>query len=128
MTDDTRPAADEREHGPQPLIGLLEGWGLTHTDLVEISPEQLTFKQMERATSGRHLTLKMRQKVTRTLNFAVWGRLRDEERETFEEYFPKHLFSYNKGYDAAASPLNESFDLSDRKARRDFLIELGLVE
>lgn len=123
-----QPTATDREHGSQPLADLLEQWGLTRADLVEVSPEQLSFKQAEKATSGRQLTLKMRQKLARTFNFAVWGRLTDEERESFEEYFPKHLFSYNKGYDSAAAPLNDPYDLAERKVRRDFLLELGLIE
>jgi hypothetical protein len=44
------------------------------------------------------------------------------------EYFPKHLFSYNKGYNAQAGDLNEDrlVDLSKREVRRDFLRELGI--
>ena len=121
--------SEERDFGPQPLATLLEKWGISNHDMVEISPEQLTHKQVQRASQGRMLTLKMKQKLARTLNFAVWGRLTDEERENFEEYFPKHLFSYNKGYDAAAAELNGALiqDFSERKVRRDFLIELGKV-
>lgn len=121
--------SEERDFGPQPLATLLEKWGLSNHDMVEISPEQLTHKQVQRASQGRMLTLKMKQKLARTLNFAVWGRLTDEERKNFEEYFPKHLFSYNKGYDAVAAELNGALiqDFSERKVRRDFLIELGKV-
>lgn len=85
---------DQRELGVQPIAKLLEFSGLSHHDLVEVSPEQLTHKQVQRATQGRRLTLKMKQKIARTVNFALWGRLTDEEREGFVEYFPKHLRSY----------------------------------
>ena len=85
---------EERDFGSQPLASLLEGWGLSNHDLVEASPEQLTHKQVQRACQGRKLTLKMKQKLARTLNFAVWGRLTNEEREGFTEYLPKHLRSY----------------------------------
>lgn len=70
----------------------------------------------------------MRQKLARTLNFAIWGRLKNEERETFTEYFPKHLFNYDKGHRDDPPGMTEPFNLSERKVRRDFLIELGKVE
>ena len=120
---------EERDFGPQPLEALLERWGISHHGLVEVSPEQLTHKQVQRASQGRKLTLKMKQKLARTVNFAVWGRLTNEERELFTEYFPKHLFSYSKGFDAEAADVNESLvqNLSERRVRRDFLNEIGKV-
>ncbi len=121
---------EERDLGPQPLAALQERWGLTNHQLVEASPEQLTHKQVQRAASGRRLTLKMKQKLARTVNFAIWGRLTNEEREKFEEYFPKHLFNYDKGYQESAPDINESHlqNLGDRKIRRDFLAELGKID
>ncbi len=122
--------SDDRDLGPQPLAGLLECWGLSHHDLVEVSPEQLTHKQVQRAAQGRRLTLKMKQKVARTLNFAVWGRLTDEERQEYFEYFPKHLFSYNKGWEKDFSDPNENLYglLEGRRIRRDFMIEIGKID
>jgi len=121
--------SDERDFGSQPLNLLLEQWGLSNHDLVEVSPEQLTHKQVQRACQGRKLTLKMKQKLARTLNFAVWGRLTNEEREMFTEYFPKHLFNYSKGFDADALEVNEKLiqSLEERRVRRDFLNEIGKV-
>ena len=116
----------ELDLGPQPLEGIMNGWGLSHHNLVEVSPEQLTHKQVQRASSGRKLTLKMKQKVSRTLNFAVWGRLTNEEREQFVEYLPKHLFNYNRGYEEGDPNLEMYPLLEGRKVRRDFLEELGL--
>lgn len=120
---------EERDFGLQPLEALLERWGISHHGLVEISPEQLTHKQVQRASQGRKLTLKMKQKLARTVNFAIWGRLTNEEREGFEEYFPKQLFNYSKGYDKQAPEINEGIiqSLEDRKVRRDFLNEIGKV-
>ena len=92
---------DTRDRGPQPVGDLMERWGLSNHDLVDASPEQLTHKQVQRACKGRVLTLAMMQKVTRTLNIAVWYRLKKEEREDYFEYFHKHLFNYAKGFDAA---------------------------
>ncbi len=91
----------ELDLGTQPLDGLMEAWGLSNHDLVDASPEQLTHKQVQRARKGRRLTLAMMMKVTRSLNIAVWYRLTKEERETYFEYFHKHLFDYAKGYDPA---------------------------
>lgn len=119
---------EERDLGPQPLEDLLQAWGLSHHDLVEVSPEQLTHKQVQRAASGRRLTLKMKQKLARTLNFAIWGRLTNPEREQYFEYFPKHLFSYDKGYVAEFKDPNASFyaAIEGRKLRSDFKAELGI--
>jgi transcriptional regulator with XRE-family HTH domain len=85
---------DEREHGEQPLDGMMKAWGLGNHDLVDASTEQLTHKQVQRARHGRTLTLAMMQKTTRALNIAVWYRLKREERELYFEYLHKHLHSY----------------------------------
>lgn len=89
----------ERDLGTQPLDGMLAAWGLDNHELVDASPEQLTHKQVQRARKGRMLTLAMRQKLARSLNIAIWYRLKKDERESYFEYFPKHLFAYHKGYD-----------------------------
>ena len=119
---------EERDLGPQPLEEILQGWGLSHHSLVEASPEQLTHKQVQRACSGRRLTLKMKQKLARTLNFAVWGRLTDAEREGYVEYFPKHLFSYDKGWIQGSTDPNSALYgvIEGRKLRSDFKAELGI--
>ncbi|MCW1912027.1 hypothetical protein OJ996_00470 [Luteolibacter sp. GHJ8] len=90
---------EEREHGTQPLDALMTAWGLGNHDLVDVSTEQLTHKQVQRARTGRTLTLKMMQKTTRALNIAVWYRLKKDERETYFEYFHKHVFNYAKNHD-----------------------------
>ena len=68
---DEEATATGRNHGEQPLDELMKRWHLTNHDLVEISPEQLTHKQVQKARQGRQLTLKMMQKVCRALNVAV---------------------------------------------------------
>ncbi|MGJ8697381.1 MAG: hypothetical protein ACSHYF_13770 [Verrucomicrobiaceae bacterium] len=120
-------STEERDFGVQPLDAILTGWNLTNHQVVEISPEQLTHKQVQKSRKGRKLTLKMKQKLARSVNFAVWGRLTSQEREKYVEYFPKHLFSYDKGYDAAAGDPNAALyiDLAERKVRNDFRKELG---
>jgi hypothetical protein len=119
---------EERDLGIQPLDAILIGWQLDNHDVVEASPEQLTHKQLVRARNGRRLTLKMMTKVARTVNFAIWGRLDNEEREQFTEYFPKHLFSYSKGWDAAFVDPNKALYgvITGREIRADFREELGL--
>ena len=123
----SQPDPEKRDFGPQPLAALLEHSGLSHHDLVELSPEQLNHKQVQRAAQGRKLTLKMKQKLARTANFAIWGRLTNEERENFTEYFPKHLFNYTKGFEQGAPDPNEELvgGIAERKVRRDFLAEIG---
>ena len=88
-----------RDRGDQPVGELMEAWSLGPHDLVDASPEQLTHKQVQRARKGRMLTLAMMQKVTRSLNIAIWYRLDADERERFFEYLHKHLFNYAKGHD-----------------------------
>ena len=119
---------EERDLGTQPLDASLNGWQLDNHDVVEASPQQLTHKQIVRARNGRKLTLKMMMKVSRTVNFAIWGRLTDEERETFTEYFPKHLFSYSKGWESAMADPNLGLygTIEGRELRADFREELGL--
>jgi hypothetical protein len=96
----TRRVNEDREHGPQPLDALMTAWGLGNHDLVDASTEQLTHKQVQRARTGRTLTLHMMQKVTRALNIAIWYRLKKDERETYFEYFHKHVFNYAKNHEA----------------------------
>ncbi|MFT4177518.1 MAG: hypothetical protein QM627_12810 [Luteolibacter sp.] len=97
-----------RNHGTQPLDGLMSRWNLTNHELVEVSTEQLNHKQVQKARKGRQLTLSMMQKVQRTLNVAIWQlRLTKEQRELFTEYPHRQLFSYAKGYDADWQDPNE---------------------
>ena len=84
---DEEATATGRNHGEQPLDELMKRWHLTNHDLVEISPDQLT--------------LKMMQKVCRALNVAIWERLTPMQKEQYFEYMHKHVFSYAKGYDPA---------------------------
>lgn len=91
---------NERNHGPQRIDAIMQAWGLDNHDLVIVSIEQLTHKQVQKARAGRQLTLKMMQKVARALNVAIWERLDEEQRELYYEYIHRDLFSYAKGYDA----------------------------
>ena len=97
----------ERDLGIQPFDLLMGAWGLTNTDLVESSPEQLTHKQVRRARSGRQLTLKMMMKINRTFNIAIWSRLDDEQREKFIEYGHRDLFSYAKCHESRSGDPNK---------------------
>ncbi|MBR5888016.1 MAG: hypothetical protein IKZ07_07400 [Akkermansia sp.] len=89
---------NERNHGPQRIDEIMLAWGLENHDLVTVSIEQLTHKQVQKARQGRQLTLKMMQKVARALNVAIWERLDEEQRELYYEYIHRDLFSYAKGY------------------------------
>ena len=76
---------NERNHGLQRIDAIMQAWGLDNHDLVDVSLEQLTHKQV--------------QKVARALNVAIWNRLSEEDREQYYEYIHRDLFSYAKGYD-----------------------------
>ena len=97
-----------RDHGLQPLDGIMNRWGLTNHQLVQSSEEQLSHKQVQRARKGRQLTLHLMQKVTRTLNGAVLAKLPKEERANFTPYGHKHLFNYAKGHDPVWVDPNET--------------------
>ncbi|MEI6655063.1 MAG: hypothetical protein WCP45_09875 [Verrucomicrobiota bacterium] len=90
-----------REHGCQPLDGLMERWTLSNHDLVNASTEQLNHKQVQKARKGRHLTLHLMQKVMRALNAAVVARLDKDAQAAFVEYPHRQLFNYAKGHDPA---------------------------
>lgn len=98
----------ENELGPQPLDAMMTSWNMSNTQIVEVSTEQLTHKQVQRARQGRRLTLKMMQKVNRAYNVCIWYQLSDEQKEAYFEYFHKHLFNYAKGYDASFVDPNEA--------------------
>jgi len=91
---------DERDLGLQPLDKMMNEWGIDNHQLVEVSTEQLTHKQVQKARKGRRLTLKMMQKVTRAFNVAIWAQLSDEQKEAYYEYMHRDLFNYAKGHDA----------------------------
>ena len=97
---------NERNHGPQRIDDIMLAWGLDNHDLVDVSLEQLTHKQVQKARAGRQLTLKMMQKVARALNVAIWNRLQEEQRELYYEYIHRDLFTYAKGYSADCADTN----------------------
>ncbi|NWK54477.1 hypothetical protein HW115_02565 [Verrucomicrobiaceae bacterium N1E253] len=103
---------DARDLGTQPLDKMMQDWGLGNHDLVEVSTEQLTHKQVQKARTGRRLTLKMMQKVTRAYNVAIWYQLKDEEKEAYYEYLHRDLFNYAKGHDPAFVDPNQALMLA----------------
>ncbi len=96
---DTEPQDEQRDLGNQPLDRMMDEWGIGNHDMVEVSTEQLTHKQVQKARKGRRLTLKMMQKVTRAFNVTIWHRLNDEQKEAYYEYLHRDLFSYAKAHD-----------------------------
>ena len=99
---------EERDLGTQPLDAMMTAWGMGNNEVVAVSTEQLTHKQLQRARNGRRLSLKMMQKVNRAFNVTIWFKLSDEQKETYFEYMHKHLFNYAKGFDADFVDPNEA--------------------
>lgn len=94
-------AAEERNFGPQRIGAIMDAWGLSNHDMVLAADwEQLTHKQVQRARSGRRLTLAMMQKITRVLNTAALAKLDEQAAESFTPYMHRELFSYAKGHPA----------------------------
>jgi hypothetical protein len=103
------PVMDEltRDHGLQPLDGLMARWNIANHELVEGSEEQLNHKQVHKARKGRQLTLHLMQKLMRALNGTILAKLPKEDREKFTPYLHKHLFNYAKNHDPAWTDPNE---------------------
>lgn len=98
----------ERDLGKQPLDSQMLDWGLSNHLLVEVSTEQLNHKQVQKARTGRRLTLRMMQKITRAFNVSIWFQLSDEEKESYYEYMHRDLFNYAKGHEGDWTDPNES--------------------
>jgi hypothetical protein len=96
-----------RDHGLQPLDGLMVRWNLANHELVEVSSEQLNHKQVQKARKGRQLTLHLMQKMMRALNETIVSKLAKPDRPSFVPYLHKHLFNYAKGYQPTAVDTNE---------------------
>lgn len=111
----SNPEGGERDLGVQPLDAMMAAWNVGNHDMVEVSTEQLTHKQVQKARMGRRLTLKMMQKVTRALNVTIWYRLNDEQKEAYYEYMHRDLFNYAKGADPDWQDPNKNLqaELSD---------------
>jgi hypothetical protein len=90
-----------RDHGTQPLDQYMLLWKLANHDLVSASVEQLNHKQVQKARSGRQLTLHLMQKVMRAFNAAATARLDKAEKPAFAEYPHRQLFNYAKNHEPA---------------------------
>ena len=57
--------ADEiqRDLGLQPIDQLMKQWGVENHELVEVSTEQLTHKQVQKARKGRRVTINIQRKI-----------------------------------------------------------------
>jgi hypothetical protein len=110
---------ESNDLGPQPLDAMRKAWNMSNHKMVEVSTEQLTHKQVQRARSGRRLTLKMMQKVNRAYNVTIWFQLSDDQKERYFEYMHKHLFNYAKGFDAAFVDPNEALRLEVLTSKKD---------
>ena len=67
-----------------PLDQILESRSLKNDDLVQVSGEQLTHKQVQKARKGRRVTSNIQGKIVRALNAAVEN----------GKYTQKDLFNY----------------------------------
>ncbi len=66
---------------PRLLDSILRVGGLTNEDLVRVSTDQLTFKQVQKARSGRPVTANIKGKIVRALN--ACGDVQYDIRELF---------------------------------------------
>lgn len=57
-----------RDLGLQPLDALLDEIGLNNHQLVALSTEQLTHKQVQKARKGKRVSVNIQRKILRALN------------------------------------------------------------
>ncbi len=57
-----------RDLGPQPLDAILDEIGLCNHQLVALSTEQLTHKQVQKARKGRRISVNIQRKILKALN------------------------------------------------------------
>jgi len=60
----------ENNFGIQPLDAVMTGFGLSNSDLVAASTEQLTFKMVQRGRKGRRLNPNVQKKICQALQKA----------------------------------------------------------
>lgn len=70
------------EPEPQPLDGILKARGLHNEDLVKASALQLTFKQVQKARTGKPVTANIQQKILIALN--ACGEVKYRTKELFD--------------------------------------------
>lgn len=79
---------DDRQMGTQPLDAILEEKTLANSDLVEISTEQLTHKQVQKSRKGRRVSANIQNKILNALNAVA-------EKQNFgKRYVLSDLFDY----------------------------------
>ncbi len=78
---------ESRNHGLQPLDGLLDSFGYANSDVVAASTEQLTHKQVQKARKGRRVTANIQKKILNALRT-----MRKDHED--EKYQVSDLFNY----------------------------------
>lgn len=73
----------EAELGQQPIKQIIEELGLSNSDIVAASTENITFKMLAKACKGRRLTPQIQRKICSALNAA-----------SSKSYSVKDLFTY----------------------------------
>jgi len=79
--------ATERNMGVQPLDGVMRQHEWTNHDIVAASLHPLTHKAVQRARSGRRLTIRTMRHVTEAVNRCL-------QSKGLEPMQPEQLFSY----------------------------------
>lgn len=58
------------KYGFQPLDEIMTHFGISNSDLVRVSTEQLTHKMVQKGRKGRRLTPYVKQKIANAINAA----------------------------------------------------------
>lgn len=78
----------DRNHGVQPLDGIMSALGMSNHDLVAAGSQPFTHKAVVRARKGRQLTPRMKVRLTEALNHFL------KEKGEESRYGVKQLFNY----------------------------------
>ena len=73
------PDEIQRDLGIQPIDQLMKQWGVDNHELVEVSIEQLTHKQVQKARKGRRVTINIQRKILNAIRTVSYTHLRAHE-------------------------------------------------
>ena len=82
------PDEIQRDLGIQPIDQLMKQWGVDNHELVEVSIEQLTHKQVQKARKGRRVTINIQRKILHAISKVA------EDKETDPNLTITDLFNY----------------------------------
>jgi hypothetical protein len=98
---------EERDLGSQPLVLLLESWGLSNHDLVAALARTIDAQAGAAGLSGQEVDSQDEAEACADAKLCGLGKARPmTSARNSPNTFPKHLFNYSKGYEKGVSDIN----------------------